>query len=55
MTKKKPNTVKVDEYALEKVNNFLKVKENKVKYANRKHFISAAVLKLLDDEEEVKK
>ena len=50
MTKKKPNTAKVDEYVLEKVKKFLLVKENKVKYANTQHFMNNAILKLLEEE-----
>lgn len=50
MTKKKPETAKVDPYLLGNIKKFLTVRENKIKYPNTKHFINIAVLKLLEEE-----
>jgi metal-responsive CopG/Arc/MetJ family transcriptional regulator len=53
VTKPKSNTVKIDETLLGRVEKLIKMKDKKIKYANRKQFINVAVLQLLEKEEVV--
>lgn len=53
VTKAKVNTVKIDEDLLKRVEKLIKMKDKKIKYANKKQFINVAVLQLLEVEEGV--
>lgn len=49
------SVVKIDSKLLKKVEEFIKKKTNRLKYANKKHFIDISVLDLLSKEKDCKR